>query len=799
MQAAGAGGEEDRAVCGDGVVNGSELCDGKELSGETCLGLGYGPGALGCKASCQFDVTACSPGENCGDGKLDPAEQCDDGSHNSDTEPNACRKNCTLAGCGDKVLDRGEGCDDGPRNSNFRADSCRSDCQPAHCGDGLIDSGEVCDSKQLGRATCERAGYSSGTVACTNTCELDVSHCVTCGDGVANGDVEGAPGYEACDTKDFRGLDCADFGFVGGRLGCSECKVDTTSCGSEPDVCGNDRVEAGETCDGTDLAERTCADFGFSGGRLTCKSNCSGFDSSRCNTCGNGTIEAGEACDDGNAKDDFTCSADCRASCGVGYGECTGDTSKFCGFDLSGKAVVMTEQCDPLMGLSCHTGLCQGPCAVSALGSSYLGCDYYPTITNNALLSQSVGDFGIAVANSGAATANVTVTKGATTVTTTTVAPGAVAVLVLPWTSLATARTVLEVDGAYRVRTDQPVTVYQYNPLNYAKNLDYTYTNDASLLLPTNTWTGNYMVVGRNDWSGFPGLYAVVAKDDNTQVTLLPSATGGSVTAGAGVAANGTGTVTLNAGDVLHVTSSGDSAYPSLNDVTGTRIQANKPVQVIGGHECTDVPYNVTACDHLEEAMLPIETLGSDYIVSAPLTSATTPRVRMVRIVAVEANTTLAYEPPQAGAPTTLAKAGDYAEISSTLASFQITADHRIMVAEYLIGQSLDNAAGDPAMVLAVPVQQFRSHYLFHAPTNYQANYMNITAPTGATITLDGVALVAGTPVGTTGYSVIRVKLDNSGNGNHVADSADRFGISVYGYGDYTSYWYPGGLELTQF
>jgi cysteine-rich repeat protein len=797
--AGGAGGAEEQAVCGDGIVNGNEACDGEAPEHQSCEGLGFGPGPLRCKANCQADVSACAPGENCGNGQIDGAEQCDDGDANSDTEPNACRKNCSLPSCGDSVVDRGEGCDDGRANSDFRADTCRSNCQPAHCGDGLIDSGEECDSKQLGRATCEREGFSSGKLSCTDHCELDTSQCFTCGDGVADGDKPADPGYEACDTDDFRNADCKSFGFVGGALRCNQCKVDTSHCGTEPDVCGDDVVAASETCDGVDLHGKTCADFGFTGGRLTCKSDCSGFITTRCNTCGNGMIEAGEVCDDGNTKDDFTCSADCRQACGIGYGECTGNTSKYCGFDLSGKAVVQTEQCDALKGLSCKSGLCQGTCAVSALGSSYLGCDYYPTITNNALLSQSVGDFAVTVANSGTKTANVTVTQGATTVTTTTVAAGDVAVIVLPWTSLATARTVLVPDGAYRVRTDQPVTVYQYNPLNYQKSgSGYTYTNDASLLLPTNTWTGNYMVVGRNDWQGYPGLYAVVAKEDNTTVTLLPSATGKSIYAGAGVAADGTGTVTLNEGDVLHVTSSGDTAQPSLVDVTGTRIQADKPVEVIGGHECTDVPYNITACDHLEEAMLPIETLGSDYLVSPPL-SAGTPRVRMVRIIATEPNTTITYNPPQAGAPTTLAAVGSYVEINQTTAAFEITADHRIMVAEYLVGQTLDSKPGDPAMVLAVPVQQYRTHYLFHAPTNYESSYVNITAPTGTTVTLDSMTLAAGTAIGGTGYSVISVELDKTGTGNHVIDASDRVGITVYGYGQYTSYWYPGGLELTQF
>ena len=89
--------------------------------------------------------------------------------------------------------------------------------------------------------------------------------------------------------------------------------------------------------------------------------------------------------------------------------------------------------------------------------------------------------------------------------------------------------------------------------------------------------------------------------------------------------------------------------------------------------------------------------------------------------------------------------------------------------------------------------------YLFHAPTNYEANYVNVTAPSGVTVTLDGSPLPAGTAIGASGFDLIQVPLDNSGNGNHIINAPARFGISVYGYGQYTSYWYPGGLDLTQF
>src|SRR5439155_1372761 len=118
----------------------------------------------------------------------------------------------------------------------------------------------------------------------------------------------------------------------------------------------------------------------------------------------------------------------------------------------------------------------------------------------------------------------------------------------------------------------------------------FSYTNDASLLLPSNAWTGNYRVAARNTWSGYPGLYAVTAAQDNTMVTLGPSATGGNIKSGAGVAANGTGTITLNKGDVLQVLSNGNGLTNDPSDVTGTLVTASLPVQVIGGHECTDVP-----------------------------------------------------------------------------------------------------------------------------------------------------------------------------------------------------------------
>ena len=55
-------------------------------------------------------------------------------------EPAAVDPSC--GGCGNGVVDPGEECDDGAENSDQVADACRSDCTLPVCGDGVTDAGE---------------------------------------------------------------------------------------------------------------------------------------------------------------------------------------------------------------------------------------------------------------------------------------------------------------------------------------------------------------------------------------------------------------------------------------------------------------------------------------------------------------------------------------------------------------------------------------------------------------------------------------------------------------------------------
>lgn len=80
-------------VCGDGVREGSEACDGEDLGGASCADYGFTGGTLGCDANCEHDVSNCFQGGTCGNSVLEPGEECDDGNI---TAGDGCSSTCEL-------------------------------------------------------------------------------------------------------------------------------------------------------------------------------------------------------------------------------------------------------------------------------------------------------------------------------------------------------------------------------------------------------------------------------------------------------------------------------------------------------------------------------------------------------------------------------------------------------------------------------------------------------------------------------------------------------------------------------
>jgi hypothetical protein len=69
-------------VCGDNIAQAPEVCDGTDLNGETCVSQGFsGGGTLACNGTCNgFDTSGCiAGGPVCGNGIIETGEQCDGG------------------------------------------------------------------------------------------------------------------------------------------------------------------------------------------------------------------------------------------------------------------------------------------------------------------------------------------------------------------------------------------------------------------------------------------------------------------------------------------------------------------------------------------------------------------------------------------------------------------------------------------------------------------------------------------------------------------------------------------------
>ena len=133
---------------------------------------------------------------------------------------------------------------------------------------------------------------------------------------------------------------------------------------------------------------------------------------------------------------------------------------------------------------------------------------------------------------------------------------------------------------------------------------------------------------------------------------------------------------------------------------------------------------------------------------------------------------------------------------------WSVTGTDRLLVTQFLVGQNFtsggqanNGGAGDPSMSTAIPTAQYRADYEFLVPATYTSSYVNVAAPVGATVTLDGTPLDASefTPIASSGWQVARHPL---AGGAHRATSTVGFGIVVYGYASYTSYMYPGGLNF---
>ncbi len=555
-------------------------------------------------------------------------------------------------------------------------------------------------------------------------------------------------------------------------------------------------------------------------------------------------------CTDGHWAETEVCSGETTVCdpdlgclvCNPGRNVCDGNDVVACAGD--GMSFTFVRTCEP--GTTCLAGDCVDACDLATQRLSYLGCDFLAATTSNQLLPGAFdADFGVVIGNpaDNGGPAEVTISRGGSVVTTASVPAGSTSAITLPYISeLKNAgQSVTVPGGAYEITTTQPVAAYQYNPLHFQLG-EPSFTNDASLLLPEHTLTGSYMVGtwpswGMGEWSSvfgtpvgewevmYPSFAAVVGTVDGTTVTFTSNTTTEGGNPGA-LSPGASTTFTVNRGDVVQIFSQapsgssdpdfcrdrgGDqvdvgSCPPTFGsdcesycaflpgDLTGSTFTADAPVGVFAGHTCTFMPQGSWACDHLEEMMFPTETWGTLTVMTAPThPSGSGVADAMYRVVALEDGTELTFTPAVTTAPTLAA--GEVHQFR-TNQDFTIEGSSKIYAVQALLGEDeLGSNAGDPAMGSGIPRSQFRDAYDFLTPDTYTANWLNVVAPPGAEILLDGVPVTGWAPIFAAGFDVARVPVSPGSHEIHSVDG-ERFGITSYGYASYTSYLYPGGMNF---
>lgn len=322
------------------------------------------------------------------------------------------------------------------------------------------------------------------------------------------------------------------------------------------------------------------------------------------------------------------------------------------------------------------------------------------------------------------------------------------------------------------------------------------FTSDAYMGLPSSVLGTEYIVLGYpNVHTDVPKLsgtqFAIVAPENNTIITIIPRVSTGGHPAGSPF------TLAMNQGDTYQLRNTNNAP----NDLSGTVITANKPIAVFGGHQCANIKGSFEFfCDTLIEQLLPTTAWGTNFV-ATPL--ATRINGDTYRIVAAQPNTVVTANGVILG---TLNR-GDLREKLVT-GSVHITANKPVMVAQYANSSDYDSVTNsDPFMVMIPATKLFRDHYLVYSMTNgFTKNFLNVVVPASLTNQI----LLDGSPVPSTSFSSIPTGGPASGffgaqlavgtTGRHaltqVSSNSQPFGVTVYGFGPYDSYAYPGGMRL---
>jgi hypothetical protein len=346
--------------------------------------------------------------------------------------------------------------------------------------------------------------------------------------------------------------------------------------------------------------------------------------------------------------------------------------------------------------------------------------------------------------------------------------------------------------SSFEIRSDADVSVYAHNMS--------VYTSESMIVYPVNTLGVDYYIMSyqsliRN--TGFtqqwhPSQFLVVATEDNTTINLFYADN-------VDHSAELQQTITLDKNQSFLVES---AFFEEGNDLTGSRVEADKPIAVMGSHNRAVVPTDGSASsyDYLLEMMPPKVTwAGEFYFVPfqqpndqinanepdifriSPIFNDTEIRINNVLVDILDAGETLQLDLVDAG---------------------KVKATAPIIVAQYKKSNSdgsTNTRESDPFMMIVPPAEQYMESYQFYSVSDnrFPDHYITAIVPTAdlGSVLLDGAApnILDQGLIPNSDYSYFFVEV---APGVHDITADVPFGLYVYGYGPAESYGYIGGSAM---
>jgi hypothetical protein len=280
------------------------------------------------------------------------------------------------------------------------------------------------------------------------------------------------------------------------------------------------------------------------------------------------------------------------------------------------------------------------------------------------------------------------------------------------------------------VTSDEPIICYGMTR--------YKYTSDGFLAMPVEHLGKEYIVSswndpGQDDGSQYLTSYtSIVAAYDTTKVKFTLGGRPSSYTPGENGLRHGDSKLnTMNSTDVWLIGVCGD-----YNDLSGSKVEADKPVAVISGNFCAYVPVGNSACDYLISQDRPIESWGNEYHVTPIYDRKNTSFIRVyasapqIRIF-MEDNVWAKISTVGGSEGSGFISRRVLLEGETPRPVHIYSPDSPISITQYNTGQTEDGSESDPFQATLNPISDYSNEIYFCTPginggVHFKRNYVNI-------------------------------------------------------------------------